>query len=291
MSNKSDIFEADGTDKFFIALKDEVNPECAKAKILTQNLWEETHSYLDSNLANELRSQFPQRFWEMYLVAVLLDSGKELEKGRSEGPDICIKSADLPKIWVEAVAVSPGNGANAVQESMLEVVRSVPDDPIKLRLLSVFNTKSKQFKKYREKNLICDEEPCVIAINAAQVPSVILDDYDVPRIVKSLLPLGNPTITVNSQTSAIIDSSYAYQDSVSKASGIQIETTHFVNPEYSGISAVIYSHVDVFNLSHEMLLFHNPLARNPLPLGFLRSGYEYWFDKDGEYTNKNWNTI
>lgn len=294
MLNKSNIFEADGTDKFFNALKNEVSPWCAEAKVFTQNLWEKTHRHLDSDLANELRTQFHQRFWEMYLVAALLDAGKELDEGRSAGPDICIKSADLPKIWLEAIAPLSGSGADAVQEAQPKVVRSVPDEQIKLRLLHAFDEKYKKFKKYREKSLVSDDEPCVIAINAAQVPSASLDDDDVPRIVGSLLPFGNPVVTVSRHTLEVIDSSYAYKDGVFKASGTQIPTTSFLNHEYSGISAVIYSSVDVLNfpqeLSRGLLLFHNPLARNPLPLGFLERGYEYWVE-DEDLKNKNWNIV
>ena len=293
MLNKIDIFEADGTDQFFNALKNEINPSCAKAKVFTQKLWEKTHSHLDSDLANQLRSQFHQRFWEMYLVSVLLDAEKNLEKGRSKSPDICIKSADLPKIWVEAVTALPGTGVDAVQEAQPKVVRSVPDDQIKLRLLNSFSEKFKQFKRYREQNLVRDDESYIIAINAAQVPSATLDNDDIPRIVESLLPFGSPVITVNRQTLEVIDSSYTYQDSVSKTSG-SIPKTSFLNPEYFGISAVIYSSVDVFNFPEELnrglLLFHNPLARNSLPLGFLKHGYEYWIDDD-ELKNKNWNVV
>lgn len=292
MLNKIDIFEADGTDKFFNALKDEVSPWCAEAKVFTQDLWKKTHSYLDSDLANELRTQFHQRFWEMYLVASLLEAEKEIEKGRSVGPDICIKFADSPKIWVEAIAPLHGTGDDAVQEAPPRVVRSVPDEQIKLRLLHAFDEKFKKFKKYQEKNLVCDTEPCIVAINAAQVPSARLDNDDVPRIVSSLLPFGSPVITVSRETLEVIDSSYAYQGHVVKTSGTQIPTTSFLNSKYADISAVIYSNVDVLNipdnLGNGMLLFHNPLARNPLPLGFLQCGVEYWVD-DEELKNQNWN--
>ena len=294
MLNKIDIFEADGSDKFFNALKNEVSPWCAEAKVFTQSLWEKTHSYLDSDLANELRTQFHQRFWEMYLVAALLEAEKEIEKGRSVGPDICIKFADSPKIWMEAIAPLAGTGNDAVQEAPPRIVRSVPDEQIKLRLLHAFNEKFKKFKKYQEKNLICDIELCIIAINAAQVPSARLDNDDVPRIVSSLLPFGSPVITMSRDTLEVIDSSYAYQGHVAKTSGTQIPTTSFLNSEYADISAVIYSNVDVLNfpenLGHGLLLFHNPLARNPLPLGFLQCGVEYWVDDD-ELKSQNWNTL
>lgn len=228
--------------------------------------------YLDADLANQLRYEFHARFWEMYLVDSLLDSGKELEKGRSQGPDICIQSANGARIWIEAVTATPGSGADAVQESQVNVVRSVPNEQIKLRLLNAFDAKFVQIKKHKARNIISNNDAYIIAINAAQVPSARLET-NIPRIVASLLPFGDETVSINVKTSKSIDSTHNYQDSVSKYSGAQIQTMSFCNGEYFDISAVIYSCVDALHLpekpSQGLLLFHNPLAKNPLPLGFL----------------------
>jgi hypothetical protein len=239
----------------------------------------------------ELPVQSHQRFWEIYLAASLLESGLNLQhsSGR-DGPDICIKADDGSQIWVEAVTASPGRGNDAVQEAEIGTVRSVPDDQIKLRLLNAFAEKNTKHKRYREKNWVSPEEPYIIAINAAQVPSARLE-LEIPRIVRSLLPFGFQVLHLSRETSEVIGASYEYQGEVMKVSGTEIETTSFLNPEYSGISAVIYSCADVFNypieISKSLLLFHNPLATTPLPLGFLKKGHEYWVDE--HLKNKNWN--
>lgn len=288
------LFEADGNDNLFNALKSGTSPMRKEAKDFIQRLFEKTYLYLDRNLANDLRNQFHQRFWEMYLVAALLDTGKELERSRCTGPDICIESVNLPKIWIEAIAPQSGSGVDAVQEVRPRVVSSVPDDKIQLRLLNAFDEKFRKFKKYIGKNLVSCNEPCVIAINAALVPLARPDDDDVPRIVRSLLPIGNPVVTISRHTLEIISCGYTYKPSISKASGAQVPTTAFLDPEYSFISAVIYSDVDVLNhpqeLGRALLLFHNPLAKNPLPLGFLKCGCEYWVEND-ELKDRNWNEV
>jgi hypothetical protein len=229
------------------------------------------------------------------LAASLINAGLSLDQSSGrDGPDICIKVAES-RIWVEAVTASSGQGDDAVQKA--ELGGDVPDSQIKLRLLNAFAEKSKKYKKYRERNWVGVKDPYIIAINAAQVPSANLE-REIPRIVRSLLPFGSQVLHLNRETSEFVDTSHEYQGEVIKASGAEIETTSFLNPEYSGISAIIYSCADVFNhpidISHSLLVFHNPLALNSLPLGFLKKGHEYWVEgyeywADWHLRDKNWN--
>jgi hypothetical protein len=283
------IFDATGKDEVYCAIKNEINSHYQEAKIFVEKLWEKAHEYLDSDILEELPVQFHQRFWEIYLAASLLEAGLDLQPSISrDGPDICINGGDGSKVWVEAVTTSSGQGSDAVQEADPNTVETVPDDPIKLRLLNAFSAKSEKYCVYRTKNWVSSEEPYIIAINAAQVPSATLE-RDIPRIVKSLLSIGFPVLHLNGKTLEVSGSSYEYQGEVVKVSGTKLETNFFLNSKYSGISAVIYSCTDVLNhpaeIGGELLLIHNPLARNPLPLGFLKKGREYWVDLHC----KNWN--
>lgn len=291
MSDMSSVFELNGTDEVYRALKDEINSRCQEAKMFVEELWRRTHNYLDPDVLVELPIQFHQRFWEIYLAASLIDIGLQLEqRPRRDGPDLCIKTTSESRIWIEAVTASSGQGNDAVQEAESGVVRDVPDDQIKLRLLNAFGEKSKKYKSYREKNWVGPKDPYIIAINAAQVPSATAE-REVPRIVRALLPFGHQVLHLDRKTLEVVGTSHEYQGGVIKASGTAIETTSFLNIEYSGISAVIYSCVNVFNhpteISRALLLFHNPLALNPIPLGFFKKGYEYWVD--WHLRDKNWN--
>ena len=292
MTETGSIFRINGKDPVYCAIKDEINPRCQEAKIFVEDLWGKTYEYLDSDLPKEIPDQFHQRFWEIYLAASLVEAGLDLQHSISrDGPDLCIKADNGSKVWIEAVTATPGQGNDAVQKSELGTVNDVPDDQIKLRLLNAFAEKNKKYNHYRTKNWVSSEEPYVIAINAAQVPSARLE-REIPRIIRSLLPFGFQVIHLSRQTLEVAKTSHEYQGEVIKSSGTEIETTSFLNPEYAGISAVIYSGADAFNypaeISKELLLFHNPLAINPLPFGFLRKGCEYWVDEQ-RLTSKNWN--
>lgn len=286
------IFRTNGTDEIYCAIQAQIDYHCQEAKIFVEGLWREAHQYVDPKIHTKLPNQFHQRFWELYLAASLLEAGLNLQyKSVPDGPDICVEVDDGLRIWVEAVTAAPGQGNDAVQEVKLGTVRSVPDDQIKLRLLNAFAGKSKKYQQYREKNWVGLEDPYIIAINAAQVPSARLE-LEIPRIIMSFLPFGFPVLHLSRETLEVTGTGYEYQGKVIKASGTEIETTSFLNPEYSGISAVIYSCVDAFNhpteISQSLLLFHNPLATAPLPLGFLKKGQEYWV-VGGHLKNKNWN--
>ncbi len=286
MAETLGIFQANGVDEVYCAIKDEINPRCQEAKVFVSQLWQAAHSYLDPDLPVKLPNQFHQHFWEIYLAASLLEIGLILESSSSsDGPDICIKPNGLP-VWVEAVTALAGQGVDAVQKA------EFGDDQIKLRLLNAFNKKSEKYDVYKKKSWIGSKDPYIIAINAALVPSADLE-REIPRIVRSLLPFGHSVLHVDKETLNVVDTSHEYQGKVVKASGKGPETTCFLNPKFSGISAVIYSCADAFNypteISKSLLLFHNPLAENPIPLGFLKKGHEYWIEEHQYLRNKNWN--
>jgi type I restriction enzyme S subunit len=276
-----DIFQTNGADEVYCSIKDEINPRCQEAKVFVNQLWQLVHNYLDPDLPAKLPNQFHQHFWEIYLADLLLKIGLNLDySNSSDGPDICIKCSDS-SVWVEAVTALAGDGVDAVQKADFDVASDVPDDQIKLRLLNSFDKKSKKYEVCKQKNWVDSKDPYIIAINDALVPSARCKQ-EIPRIVRSLLPFGDSVLHLDKETLHVVGTSYEYQGKVVKASGNGPETTYFLNPKFSGISAVIYSCADVFNYptdsSQSLLLLHNPLAVNPLPLGFLKKGHEYWID-------------
>ena len=288
----NNIFAKSGKDSIYNSLKNEINPRCKESKLFVESLCDKANKYVDKNFLIDLPDQFHQRFWEIYLATSLLEIGKNLEPNdRNYGADICISSDDDSIIWVEAVTVSLGQSEEAQEKE--DEAMDVPDEQIKLRLLNAFSVKSEKYKHYRRKNWITDKEPYIIAINAAQVP-LSSCEREIPRIIRSLLPFGDEVLYFDRETLKTIKSIHNYQGVVIKKSGTEIETTSFLNIEHSGISAIIYSCADVFNyrsrIGESLLLFHNPKAMNPLPLGFLKKGCEYWIE-DQHLRSKNWNQI
>ncbi|HZF12201.1 MAG TPA: hypothetical protein VFE33_25725 [Thermoanaerobaculia bacterium] len=288
------MFEVAGTDEVYESVRMEINSQCREAKSFLQSLWTRAEAYLDSDLSLKITRDFHQRFWELYLASALLDAGLPLLPRKSErvmaGPDICISIGPERRIWVEAVAVSPGTGPDAVQEATPGVAQDVPDDPIKLRLLNAFDEKYRKHSAYLKKGVVCPSDPYVIAINAAMVPSAMLE-REVPRIVRSLLPFGHSVIHLDRESLKAVGSGHRYQGTVTKLSGAEIPTDAFLNSTFGSVSAVLYSWVDAFNhpdeLGADLLLLHNPLALNSLDLGFLRRGHEFWVE--WSLRGKTWN--
>jgi hypothetical protein len=291
------LFDIEGTDEVYNALRGKLNPWCDEARSFIQELWRDVESYLDPDLPSKLPHEFHQRFWEIYLAASMVRAGIQLlpRPGRhvDAGPDICFIGKSGKKVWIEAVTAFAGAGPDTVQEGRLGVARDVPDDQIKLRLLNAFDNKYRKYKEYMENDIISSEEPYVIAINAARVPSAMLE-RELPRIVRALLPFGHEVIHLDRQSLGVVGFSHEYKDTVEKISGARISTAPFLDLAYSGISAVLYSCVDVFNHpaapGTDLLLLRNPIARNPLEAGFLGRGYEYWVE-DMILKNKSWNAV
>ena len=248
--------------------------------------------------------EFSSKFWEMYLVTSFLeDEFCLVEKKTPEGPDIKIKLGDRI-IWVEAVVPGPGveTSNDRVPDLEYGVAREVPDEQMKLRLTNAFSEKFYKYKNYREKDLVKKEDDYVIAINGSLIGR---SERDVPRIVRTLFPVGNLIYHVHvpnnfNQRSEIIGQSHEYQREVVKCEGSKVPTDPFLNDEYAGVSAVLYSDCSLLNfdytenlnyrrLSRSFILVHNPirhLVHTWRASGLLRCGTGYYVTSDIEGKNK-----
>src|ERR1700687_2316210 len=143
------------------------------AREFSEQLWRRTANYVDADLPEKAAQHFHQAFWEMYLAASLLEVGLPLlprteRKSPSSGPDLLI----APNIWVEAIAVTPGAGPDAVPDHSNDFGKAydVPDRELRLRLVSGMTEKRNKFESYRKKGLVGPDDVCVIAINGAMLP-------------------------------------------------------------------------------------------------------------------------
>ena len=240
------LFTEEGTDEVYKDIRGGINDLCGKARAFVDELWRRVGQFLDPDFPSKLGRQFHKHFWELYIATALYDSGLRLEtQGRAEGPDILLQNTNQ-RIWVEAIAVEPGDGADAVAEATLGEAREIPDDQIKLRLTHALDEKFKKYQCYVSKSTVNDSDPFIIAVNAAMVPSA-RKERDLPRIVRTLFPIGNEVLHIDKEIMRLVRSTYEYHGQVLKRSGTEILTTAFQDCRYEGISAVIYSCSDVFN--------------------------------------------
>jgi hypothetical protein len=252
-------------------------------------VWRIAEPYLDQHRAESMpREGEHALFWEAYLAAALLDRGHVLtprtkKRIRNAGPDIQIGDVDA---WVEAVTATRGTGPDAVPEVDLDPrspAREVPDRKILLRITYAIDDKWKTYCDYVRKGWVRSDEPFVIAINGAAAPTARLEST-VPRIVRAVLGIGQLVVTFDVETLRAVDEHHAAMPQVRKRNGSAIETVHFRDARYSGISAVVWGTADVWNrpdyFGRDLVVVHNPYAANPLPRGWFREGVEFWTDND-----------
>jgi hypothetical protein len=280
----------DPPDEVYRALAASDFPHCRDARDFIEAEWPRVGPYLDADFQEKAARSFRSHFWEFYLVASLRFAGYEIvpraeRTGRDAGPDVLLKDGTA----IEAVTATAGAGADAVIEGELGVARPVPDGAIRLRLLNALDEKLRKLGGYHAKGIHSEKAPFIIAVNAGDIPSVRAENT-VPRIVRTLFPIGHLQYRVNVDTLEVVDSSYTFEGSVKKVKGTEIPTDGFLSREkMSGVSAVLYSCVNAVNrtsvLGGDFMLVHNPNAACPIPLRYLPVAAEFTFDgKDVRHT-------
>ena len=84
----------------------------------------------------------------------------------------------------------------------------------------------------------------------------------------------------------MVGGGFHHQASISKSNGSEIATDIFLDEKYQGISAILYSCVDLCNrpdkLGQDYIFIHNPFAKNPVKEGLLGVGREATVSIDSE---------
>lgn len=256
-----------------------------------EKLWKLYEPYADTNFLTDFKKHFTERSWELYLGATLLMNCYELGKHKSVGPDFKVVTENQEQsVWVEAVTTTPGDGPDKVPEIKYGVAVDVPEEAMLLRLTNALNEKCNRYSFYIQKDILKPDEPYVVAINRADLGHL---DPQIPLIFKCLFGIGYQTLLIRNgePLPKSKSSTWSGRNEVSKKSGSSVPMTFFLNPEYAGISAVVYSINNILNspkesekMGNEFVIIHNPFAKNPLPKGFFTFGEEW--NLEGQYLNK-----
>ena len=155
-----------------------------------EKLYEKYHPYADGHFLSEVKKQFHQRTWEMYLGCALLDRGISFIS-EDVGPDILIEGSGK-KIWIECIACTRGDGDDKVPTLRYDGhVQDVPDDEMIIRVASALKNKYEKYKKYVASGIVKEDDCFVIAVNAGA-----LDHPEMmPLILQSVFPIGHQTLS------------------------------------------------------------------------------------------------
>jgi hypothetical protein len=258
-------------------------PKRSETKKQIECFWEKYRKYAQKSEQHFLskiqeKGSFKQRWWEMALSVGLLNIGMEIQKKKTEeGPDILIY--DLikisPKTYIEAIA--PKKGITEVKlPDMKFGVHDRPERKFLLRLSGAFVEKYKKYICYINNNIIYENDFYIIAISACDLSQYgSLMDY--PPAPLKLLAGAGPLILSPS------GNFFEYRPQIKKTKNTPVEMNYFLSKEYEGISAVLYSNVDVLNCpdkpEEKFVIVKNPIAKNPISNTFFEGIKSWTFDK------------
>lgn len=237
-------------------------PERSETKKQIECFWEKYRKYAQKSEQHFLskiqeKGSFKQRWWEMILPVGLLNIGIKIQKKSSEeGPDIIIEKP--LKTYIEAVAPKMGEAKDKLPEMQWNGVSDLPKNQFLLRLTSSFCAKYNKFKQYIKKGLISANDICIIAISICN-----LDQYgslmDYPCDASLQFLAGSSVLEKDNRSPVRLD--------------------YFFSTDYSEISAVIYSNIDLLNCpdnpEQSFVIVKNPFAKNPIPKGLFKGVKTY----------------
>ncbi len=241
-----------------------------------ENLYKIFKNHADSHFLSNIKYQFHERTWEMYVGCSLITRKNDF-KSTNEGPDFLIEEGSK-KIWIECTAPNRGEGDDKIPLMRDGVVQSVPEDKMCLRLTSALKTKSDKYRKYLKNGIVAEEDAFVIAINSGEFRFPADGMY--PLILRALFGFGYPTITFPVGGG---EAKHGWSKilSIKKTNKTEIPTTFFLKEENSNISGVLYCKNTVLNhanpVGEDILGVSNPIAKNPFP-DILKTFGGYYFD-------------
>jgi len=251
-----------------------------------ESVWRQYKPYADPHFCGDFKRQFKQRSWELYLGVALLNRGFKLRENRGTGPDFEVRAKDGGQgqciVWIEAVVPTMGKGKDRVPEVVDGELVDFPEEELRFRLASSLKEKFDRYGEYLQKGIVKASDPYVIAVNRSGLGLQV--DPVVPMVLKVLFGIGHPVLRfpVGAESPPAPEAAWTTQYKISKRSGATVSMLFFMSQEHAGISAVIYCLDSILNsprLPHEMgenfVVVHNPLAKNPLPVGFFHFGDEW----------------
>lgn len=283
--------QGQAADPFYNRIRDNLKSPYKDARDFVEEMWLKYELYAEPDFLNDATKDFHAKTWEMYLGCLFKDFGFDLQKKtKKEGPDLRLHWNNH-SIWVEATAPESGTGNNAVPEYKYNEVSDQPSDQIILRFASAIREKFEQYKSYKSKGIINADDFYIIAINGGRIRYSSCAPR-LPYIVLSVLPFGDLVFALDKQSGKLVNSFHQYRDAVTTAKGSPVPTDIFMNNAYAGISAVLYSYMNVINrpnrIGVEVHIVHNPLADNKLPHGIFPFGTE-WRVENNQLIQKDHN--
>jgi hypothetical protein len=183
-------------------------------------------------------------------------------------------------VWVEAVSPEPKGLPADWLDLNFQGVKDFPHEAILLRWTTAIDAKWKKLAEYRSKGVISPKDAFVVAVSGNQLSLMSLDRgiSQMPFGVEAVFPIGPQAYRVDPETRKIGEGSISERFHILNANQAEVPTTPFLNPAYSGISALIGCCAQRPGSGQiSMHVVHNPLADIKLAHGSLGAADDEWW--------------
>lgn len=281
-------------DKHYSLTRD--NPNRADFREYIENTWNAYKKFCgDSDFQIQASRDFKSAVWHLHVAKVLIDLDLSLIKTASVGPDIGIISNGR-KVWFECIATTNGDGVDAVPKSPEGRIYSPDDDGIILRHTHAIHEKWKKYLAWIHSGIVAPEDPYIICLDTGEVDeSAFVSHPVITYLERSVFGFGEEQTHIRSNIEAgeleVTGHSFSLQGNIKKQNGEQIQTDGFLSGRLSGISAILYSNINIlssFQMRGSNFNFvHNPTSKNPVEMGLIKVGIEKW-KENNELLPKYW---
>lgn len=267
---------------------------------LIEQRWAAFKEFADSHFVQEFCTENPeayqQRYWELYLGAMLVEQGFALKPNSGHGPDLGFDLAGRA-VWVEAISPGPGTGANRIPEMVFHDADSplpiagqeIPAPQRLLRYTAAIEEKARKYRDYIRDGIVAAADPFIIAIDVSQLGDWGFDGASTfPAVLEAVFPIGAMQVHFplgGSDRQPMAD--LQHRPAVRNSNNAEVVTTRFIDANYSGISGILCSERnDGTRIPPTPMIFvHNKVAANPLNPSPVRVNDEYLLeDAQNGYT-------
>lgn len=256
----------------------------AETRQIFESLWPAFKDYADPHFLDEIKIQFHQRTWEMYMCNVLRSKGLSIAS-HDEGPDFIIKdSSGRDALYLECIAVKHGDGDDSVpqRDPTVEKVNCyyAPGQHIIMRITAGIKEKYDKYNSWQKKNGFNSSIPYVIAINTGALGC--MGDPASPYMIKALFGVADPYVIMNKDSGLITEQGYNSRNDIQKKSGSYVSVNGFLSDKQCNLSGILFSDTDTYNallycqkkmyqhknLGDDCSYINNPFASNCLGCWF-----------------------
>jgi len=246
--------------------------------------WKNLYKYLDKDFVNKFRSKAEHlsRLWEFHVAYVLLDRGLKIqEKVWNIGPDFCVVDDNGKKVWIEAVACTPGDNDPVppkpdLKEGEIYTSGGNIEDSNRPRVLRVLNAIATKYEKYKQyvanpKSGVSKDDHFIVAVSGADIEFAT---YSNMLLKRAVFGVGPDVYYRDPLSDKLVGPFYTPTPNVSKKKkdGTEIMPANFMEmEEFSSVNAVIYCGHHAFDceinghmIGDDFLFAYHAKAVNPI---------------------------